>query len=87
MARPWRRRVISGVGLVNKLITHQALDVTDFLSPINQPMADVSDERQQSEEPQGWLMRISESSYGAWRKHGARSFCLFWAKIMKSRGA
>tara|TARA_B100001093_G_scaffold248195_1_gene237659 strand:- start:44 stop:229 length:186 start_codon:yes stop_codon:yes gene_type:complete len=61
---------------VNKLTADHALDVADLLSPINQPMADVSDEWHQRKEPQGWLMRISEASYDAWRKNGSHGYGL-----------
>ena len=61
---------------MNKLTADHAFDVADLLSPINQPMADVSDEWQQSKKPQGWFMRMSEASYDAWRNNGSHNYGL-----------
>ena len=61
---------------MNRLTADHALDLADLLSPINQPMADVSDELQQSKKSEGWFMRLSEASYDAWRNNGSHSYGL-----------
>ena len=45
-------------------------------SPVNQSTAQCCDEWQQAHKPQGWLMRMSEASYDAWRKNGSHSYGL-----------
>ena len=62
--------------MMNKLTPDHALELADLLSPVNQPMADVSDEWRQTKKPQGWFMRVSEASYDAWRKNGSHSYGL-----------
>ena len=61
---------------MNKLTAKHELDAADLLSPINQPMADISDEWRQRKKPQGWLTRVSEASYEAWRRNGSHSYGL-----------
>ena len=61
---------------MNRLTADHALDLADLLSPINQPMADLSDELQQSKKSEGWFMRLSEASYDAWRNNGSHSYGL-----------
>ena len=61
---------------MNRLTADHALDLVDVLSPINQPMADLSDELQQSKKSEGWFMRLSEASYDAWRNNGSHSYGL-----------
>ena len=61
---------------MNRLTADHALDLADLLSPINQPMADVSDELQQSKKLEGWFMRRSDASYDAWRNNGSHSYGL-----------
>ena len=61
---------------MNKLNADHPLDVSNLMSPINQPMADASDGWQPIKQPQGWFMRMSEASYDAWRKNGSHSYGL-----------
>ena len=61
---------------MNKLSAVPAIEVADLLSPTNQPMADISDASPKREKPEGWFMRISEASYGAWQKNGSHSYGL-----------
>ena len=61
---------------MNKLSAEHATEVADLLSPINQPMADISDASPKRKKPEGWFMRISEASYEAWQKNGSHSYGL-----------
>ena len=61
---------------MNKLTAEHALSVADFLSPVNQPMADISDAPPKRKKPEGWFMRMSEASYEAWKKNGSHSYGL-----------
>ena len=61
---------------MNKLTADHPLDMPDLLSPINQSMADASDEWQQNKKSQGWFMRMSEASYDAWRNNGSHNYGL-----------
>ena len=61
---------------MNKLTAENAIDVADLLSPVNQPMADISDVSPKRKKPEGWFMRMSEASYEAWQKNGAHSYGL-----------
>ena len=58
---------------MNKLTADHAIGVSDLLLPINQPMADASDEWQQIKQPQGWFMRMSEASFDTWPDKGSHS--------------
>ena len=61
---------------MNKLTTEHAIEVADLLSPINQPMADISDASPKRRKSDGWFIRISEASYEAWQKNGSHSYGL-----------
>ena len=45
-------------------------------SPVNQSTTQSYDEWQQAHKLKGWLMRMSEASYDAWRKNGSHSYGL-----------
>ena len=61
---------------MNKLTADHTLVIADLLSPINQPMAEGSDEWQQTKKPQGWFIRMAEASYDAWRNNGSQNYGL-----------
>ena len=61
---------------MNKLTAEHAIDLADLLSPVNQPMADISDASPKRKEAEGWFMRMAEASYEAWRKNGSHSYGL-----------
>ena len=45
-------------------------------SPVNQSTAQCYSEWQQAHKTHGWLMRMSEASYMAWRNNGSHSYGL-----------
>ena len=57
---------------MNKLTPDHALDMTDLLSPINQPMADVQAVDNSDSTPTllGFLDDLTNGSYNAWLARG-----------------
>ena len=57
---------------MNKLTPDHALNMTDLLSPINQPMADVQAVNDSEPTPAliGWLSDLTNGSYDAWLARG-----------------
>ena len=58
---------------MNKLTAEHTIVVDDLLSPVNQPMADITDTPEQAE---GWLIRLTERNYQAWLRRGGHSYGL-----------
>ena len=61
---------------MNQLTAEHPLDVTDLLSPINQPMADVEYVSQETKKSSNWFMKLAEASYEGWRRNGSQSYGL-----------
>jgi hypothetical protein len=66
---------------MNKLTADHTIDsiyleAEGLLSPINQPMADVEAEPEQTVKGLGWLKRLTERNYEAWRRYGGCAYGL-----------
>ena len=59
---------------MNQINTKHRVDVADLLSPVNQPMADVANVRQETSPPVSWFTKWAEASYEGWRRNGSQSY-------------
>ena len=61
---------------MNNFAAGHLTDVAELLTPVNQPMADVSLPFHYALPAKGWLERFTEASYAAWRRNGSQSYGL-----------